>query len=372
LKIPAEPQKNAFIPKKTAENTGKVVRVPANITNTADAATKPVAATGKPALLPGNAAASLANLLSALKLPHDNLSRSIIAFARFFSLPLEPKFLNSLRRDVLSLPDKGMALREAAVLGSAAAADKGLKLGKKALGEYAAAIEGSLKSFIGKSTEEPEINRQINDREDGEQQKQDTSQNPKGGGSFSENEHRKDNDRQKDTANGNLKRQVTEILNEKPLLDLINRIPGKKGRWIVIPFSYNQDGFELNVSLRILLYENNISFAESVIIERLTADINIKRAGENITDLAGAEKQRRWIISLEKPKLALADKAVLTGCRVSVFSETAANSLSEKKRLKRDLAKALNIPLDGVEIMEKPLLYADSREDHLRSVYEEV
>ena len=362
MKIFSEAQKSSYISKKNTENTGNAVRGSANLTA---AATKPVPSPARPAALPG---ANLTNLLSALKLPQDNLSRSIIAFARFFSLPLEPEFLNSLRKDVLSLTGKGTAFREAAVLGSSAAADKGLKLDKKVLGEYAAAIEGSIKSFTGKSTEEPEINRQIHDREDGGQQNQDTSQNPEGGGSSSQNGHRKDNGRQKDTTGGSLKHQVTEILNEKPLLDLINRIPGKKGHWIVIPFSFNQFDFELNVSLRILLHENDISSAESVIVERLTADINVR----NTTALTEAENQRRWFISLEKPKLALADEAFFTGCRVSVFSETAAHSPSEKKRLKKDLAKTLDIPLDRVEIMEKPLLFAELREDHLRSVDEEV
>ena len=397
MKIPGETQKNTVASKRIAENTGKAVQ-------SSVALVKQISSTAKPAAIPVKTGTNLTNLLSALKLPQDNLSRSIVAFARFFSLPLEPKSLNSLRKDVLSLSGKGMTLREAAVLGSAAAADKGIKLDKKALSEYAAVIEGSLKSFTGKGTEGPELNLQVKDREGGEQH-QDNPPDPEDEGTSPDNENMQENghrhegkgndsgsfrdsnpggqsnryplDRKdkylKDQLSGDrLKHQVTKILNERPLLDLINRISGKKGRWIVIPFIFNQKDFEFNVSLRMLLYDNNLSPAESVIIERLTADIGIKRISGNITDLVEGEKQKRWFISLEKPRSALVNEAFLSGCRLSVFSETAAHSPSEKKRLKRDLAKALNITLDRVEIIEKPLLFADSRDDHLRSVDEEV
>jgi hypothetical protein len=58
------------------------------------------------------------------------------------------------------------------------------------------------------------------------------------------------------------------------------------------------------------------------------------------------------------------------GSRVSIFTE--ARTQAEQNRLRRDLAKALNLPVDNVKWQNKPLLFADSRDDHLRFVDEEV
>ena len=312
---------------------------------------------------------NLSNLLSALKLPEDNLSKSLIGFARFFSLPLESKLLNSLRREALN---QAPLARESAALGAAAAADKGLKLGEKALGEYAAAIEGSIKSFTGKSSNESGENRQISDREGGSGQNRENQENESrenghngdhfGGGNFRENARQ--NQKEKHFNSQGLEGHVTEILKEKPLLDLINRIPGKNSRWIVIPFSFNQNGFEFNVSLHILLYrEFPVSKGQ---FERLALDILVKKADAK-------RKQRNWFISLERPRTGLTeDSTGFSGSLVSVFSEMEKSSVFSKKIIRKELAKALNLPLNRVIIREKKHLFADSREDHLRSVEEAV
>ena len=167
LKIPPESSKNTFIPEKTAKNSGRAEQSSAII---AKEAAKPAAIPVKPVVIPGNTAGNLSNLLSSLKLPQDNLSRSIIAFSRFFSLPLESKLLHSIRSSALSA---GVPHREAAALAQAAVSDKGLKLDKKALGEYAAAIGGSAGSFTEKRSEAAEKrsettgeHRKIKDKED--------------------------------------------------------------------------------------------------------------------------------------------------------------------------------------------------------------
>ena len=385
MKIPAESSKNTFIPEKTAKNTGRAVQSSVNITTEA---AKLATVQGKPSALSGNTAENLTNLLSALKLPQDNLSRSIIAFARYFSLPLDSKFLASLRREALNLPGGGAAAREAVVLGAAAALDKGIKLDKKALAEYAAAIEGSMKSFTGKSQAETPVNPakpedRHNDGEGGGQSGQGNSPGTEGGGSHREGEHgghgflnngqKQQENPQKQITGGNLQRQVTEILKDRHLLDMINRIPGKKGRWIVIPFSFYQKSFEFNVSLRILLSDTEKFSGKPAVAERLAVDIAVKRkAGET-------EGEARWFICLERPKSAPAEEtaAFSPESRVKVFSETETRSAKgkgrfNKEQLRREAAKALNMPLEQVEIMEKPLLFADSREDILRLVNEEV
>ena len=351
---------------------------------------KPAAAApAKPAPVPANTAANIANLLSSLKLPQDSLSRSVIAFARFFSLPLDSKLLNSLRGGQPDLAGKAAPQREAAALGAAAAADKGLQLDKKALAEYAAAIEGSLKSFPGKGDQSLDVNRPVHDREaggghgqgnapDGEGEssapKGGSGQNP--GGAFGDSNRQGQGDRRQ------LQHELTELLKARPMLDFLNRVPGKKGRWIVVPFSFLQKGFEFNVSLRILLQNGRQLAGDAA--ERLTADITVKKACEAAIGEAAAGEAAvresgivsRWFICLEKPP----DGADLPGsinntggaAQVKVYSSAAEGSPGEKGRLRKELAKALNLPLKRVEVIEKPLLFADSRIDHLRSVDEEV
>ena len=385
LKVSAEPQKNNIISERTGKNAGNAVRNPDNLVKPVADTAKTVSVPAKPSALPENTAANLANLLSALKLPQDNLSRSIIAFARYFSLPLESKFLNSLRQEALNLPGSGAPGREASALGAAAALDKGLKLDKKALAEYAAAIEGSMKSFTGKNPAETPIHsvKQEGRHNDGESGGYDGQDGTEGDGSHQEggqgkhnyqnNGQKQQENLQKQITSGTLQRQLTEILKDKPLLDMINRIPGKNGRWIVIPFSFFQKGFEFSVSLRILLSDKETFSGKPAVSERLAVDISVKRAAD-VT-----KGGTRWFICLERPKSALKGEtsAFSPECRVKVFSETIARSTKgkerfKKERLRRELAKALNIPLEQVEIMEKPLLFADSREDILRLVNEEV
>jgi len=325
---------------------------------------------------PANTGGNLTNLLSALKMPQDNLSRSIIGFARFFSLPLDPKLLNSLRREALH---HRPAARDAAALGAAAASDKGLKLSAKALGEYAAAIEGNLKSFTGKSSEDFQVKEQLKDR-DGRQetgsdhpengnQQESGSQHGQPGGSFRDNasSDREKKALQEQLTGGCLQRRITAVLKEKPLLDFINRVPGKNSRWIVIPFSYNQDGLEINVSMRVLSEKKTAASPQPP--TRLALDIAVKHGASGVKD-GGSH----WHISLEKPGTAANDgsAALPPESKVIVFSEMAARSPADRKKLRKGLAKALGLPLDSVTVREKKPLFADSYIDQLRSVDEEV
>ena len=325
---------------------------------------------------------SLSGLLSSLKLPQDGLSRSIVAFARFFSLPLEPKFLNTLRQTALH--QAGTA-REAAALGAAAAADKGLKLGDKALSDYAAAIEGSVKSFIKEnpvpvhsarreSTDSQSADSHSEsdtpDNSGGEgslpgdqgagTQKESGGRNGGTGGSF-QGEYPQD---KKPSNAQELQSRVTEILNDRPLLDLINRIPGKNSRWIVVPFLFYEEGFEFSVSLRILLHDKP---SLSGVFERLTADILVSRP-----DSPG--KRKRWLIVLEQPEAGWNSAAPLAKGRaeVSVFFEPKAGPSPAGKKLEKKLAKALGISPERVYSGDRPPLFADSREELLRTVDEEV
>ena len=343
---------------------------PGVVQNTAVAQEKPAASV--PA---ENAGVKLAALLSSLKLPQDNLSRSIIAFARFFSLPLDAKLLNAIRREVFG------PRRESAALGAAAAEGKGIKLGKKALNEYAAAIEGSIKSFAGeRHTAE---HRQVNDRDNSSSAEHESSppsdegtgtgnsQSGGEGGSFRDGNHQKENPDNQPMQQDQLRRQITEILEKKPLLDLINRIPGKNGRWIVVPFSFSEGGLEFTVSLRLLLKKKFPFINGDEVYERLAADIQVYGAGH-------PDKKNHWLITLEKAGPERQSRAEL-----SVFSEpvtpTGAESAvsvqrttADKKQLSEELAKALGISPDRVSVRDRYFLFADSRDDLLLTVDEKV
>ncbi|MDR2702375.1 MAG: hypothetical protein LBB72_08085 [Spirochaetaceae bacterium] len=311
-----------------------------------------------------------ASLVSLLKLPQDGLSRAVIAFARFFSLPLEPKLLAALRREALGARAAG---REAAALGAAAAADKGIKLSEQALAEYAAAIEGGSlapEDAVPASADEPQNagrhgeDSQANDtaeREPGqepENQDAGTGNNSRSGGGF-----RDDGNLQEGATE--LQRVITEILGKRPSLDLINRIPGKNGQWIVVPFSFSEDDMDITVSLR-------IQTDKALVSGRLSADIKVTRLGR---------EQKRWLVTLERPEEnsgANAELCVFSGSVPWRFS------VAEKKQIRLELAAALDLPLDKVSIREEVLtgeadltgeaipVFAGSRESALRSVNEKV
>jgi hypothetical protein len=278
---------------------------------------------------PGQAAARqaapadnrLSSLLSVLKLPNDSLSESIVSFSRYFSLPLENSSV--LRRDALV-----QKKREAAALGAAAASDKGLVLDSRALSEYADAIDPAEWREQQEQKEEPGQGRQGNQEQ--RQQGQDAGQ--------PEAEE--------------LKRQVTAALGKGPVPDFINRIPGKNGRrWIVVPFLFSGEGFDLRVSFRILLPDPDDTSGET---GRFAADIAVFR-----------EKalSRRWFFLLEG-SCAGDFKAKRAEFSVSP-------PVSDNKTLIRELVKLFTLP-DNKITLNKKGNFTDSRDDLLRTVNEAV
>jgi hypothetical protein len=181
-----------------------------------------------------------------LDIPQDALSSRLLSFLRYFSLPLEGEQIAKLRREVLASRPAGIAAgeqktRAAVALGAVAAADKGIFLSPEALAEYAAAIdpeEGQSGDgeFNGKQGNSPE--QQYPGRE-GEKRR-----NPSAAGGEGD-----------DTpAAGDLRKKFESLPANQPLVDFLNRLPGKSGgRWIVFPFTFFSGDVAFRVSLRILL-----------------------------------------------------------------------------------------------------------------------
>jgi hypothetical protein len=213
---------------------------------------------------------TLSGLVQALGLPRDLLSASILSFARYFSLPLNPGLMAKIRRESLSaIPvetPRGKALspqdrgaQNAAAFAAAAAAAKGLELSREGLAAYAAAIDPDYpEKHSGDSAETPNGGA-------------DPGQNS-GGGGDSGPENQKNGEGGGDPR-GNfrggppggsdpgdlarpdtLREKVLAIEGQNPLLDLLNRMPGKNGeRWISLPFTFTRGDTEYRVSLHISL-----------------------------------------------------------------------------------------------------------------------
>jgi hypothetical protein len=121
-------------------------------------------------------------------------------------------------------------------LAAAAAADKGILLSPEALAEYAVAI----------------------DPEEGQAGEKDFSGEPGNPGQEDPQDRKKKKEPPpasgEDPEAGALRKNLEALPARRPLLDLLNRLPGKNGqRWIVFPFSFSSGGVAFKVSLRILL-----------------------------------------------------------------------------------------------------------------------
>jgi len=227
---------------------------------------------------------SASSLIAAAGLPADKLSASIVAFSRFFSLPIKPELMAAMRRQTLAAPsaaeetqanavkrasieNSAAAKREALSLAAAAAESKGVELRPKGLETFAEAIDPDWRK-----------------REDsgGDQR-----------GRRNKNQQQEEENAPGKTAPINaagLKQMALEAAEQNPLLAILNRLPGKNGqRWIVLPFSFDEGGREFKVSLRILL-ETDQASNRAVCMAATQVVLDIAENGES---------QRHWLFALE-------------------------------------------------------------------------
>jgi hypothetical protein len=209
-----------------------------------NAGSAPAPAGGFARISQPNTLNSLSQLASGLRLPQDNLTFTLLTFARVFSLPLESVI--KLRKEVLAFipsspkTEREKAMAEAFSLASAAAAAKGLKLSQEALGEYAAAMgdfpEGN---FAGSSDGEGEGQ---NENHQGKSQNQADGESP-------ENLMQPPNPAE-------LKESFDRFSERDGLLGLMNRIfKENEQNWVVWPFKMSAGGTDLKVFVRILIEE---------------------------------------------------------------------------------------------------------------------
>jgi hypothetical protein len=321
-----------------------------------------------------NTPRSAVSLSSALGLPQDKLSSSIISFAKFFSLPLKPQLLADLRRQAFTpflqtanqssstanastakanLANTNAAgdttaslsaekTRHALSLSAAAVESKGVELTPKGLESYAQAVDPDSRR------QDEEGRRRRRDREQDEQEekkslKTESVKKPQYGESFFP---------QSFTADG-LKKMFLENAEQNPLLKILNRLPCKNGqRWVVLPFDFDEGGKNYSVSMRVLLDdEHSVNHAVYMALD--------------ILETENSDNGRRWLFVTE----SVNDKPM----RVSVYLQ---HELSQKNlsKFKSELSALFNVPSEHINIMNsaEPFPYEASFADNFSLVDEVV
>ncbi|MDR2768277.1 MAG: hypothetical protein LBB82_08140 [Treponema sp.] len=235
----------------------------------------------------------MARLLASLNLPGNAFSRSLVSAARFFSLPLDKSLLQKLKTAALN---QKAPLREAALAAAASAAAKGLELPAGALERYAAAVAGETGGGEKSLPRSGAADGGENGDSAGGQNAPGGDSGESGGNSdggawngASNNgsggtggAYDREQSAEKRSA-ADLKRRALKALEAAPLLDGVNRIPGKDGkRWAVIPLAVESGGLSFKIVLRILLLPDDSA-------EKLSAGISV---------CGPRGEERRWFISL--------------------------------------------------------------------------
>jgi hypothetical protein len=297
----------------------------------------------------------------------DRLSSAIVAFTRFFSLPLDPALVAKIRRQALTPQPGGQGAvhrvsgealslaapggqaasprvsGEALSLAAAAAADKGLELSPEGLERYASALDPAALSPADPDRREDQRKKR---RRGAGGQSPDRQVEPK-------------------PAAGSpaaLKERLLEAEGQNPLLGLLNRLPGRKGqRWLALPLSFTDGGRDYRICLRVLLREDAAGKSGNAAADRLALDIVSTPAGSAVSG-----QSPRWLFIMDaaggkNPRLRL----ILSPAR----PERVVNTIS------RGLPAALNIPPNRLVIQngtESTPFALDSRDDLLRSINEAV
>ena len=245
---------------------------------------------------------SSAVLFKTLGLPVDRLSSSILSFAQFFSLPLEPGLLAKIRRQALTAgqppqteqtqPERSaqprssegspqslsFKAREALSFAAFAAASKGVELTPAGLENYASVMD----------TESPI---------DNERRKQGSNKrNPEG----SKKQEAQSPEISATGGLSGLKALIFREAEQNPLLRVLNRLPGRNGqRWLVFPFSFIEQGEEYRLCLKILLDEtsNQRLSNNGLTAGLMTLEITIGSVGKDAVGKSGSKQ--RWLFVMD-------------------------------------------------------------------------
>jgi len=291
---------------------------------------------------------SASALIAAARLPSDKLSASIISFARFFSLPLKPELMATIRRQAMAQPpsttsstdlaksataenapdlksapgtsatDTAAAKnREALSLAAAAAESKGVELHPKGLEAFAEAVDPDWQKRQNSGGHERER------RNKNQQQEEENAPN-----------------KTSPVTAAGLKEIALNAAEQKPLLAILNRMPDKNGRrWVALPFSFSEGSRDFKVSLRILLE------ADTTASYMAATNVAATLVAVDIVEMSETNTERRWLFALEAAN-------GLSANRLTVYLQP---ELSPKAHapLARELGALLKIPIERIFIKNR-------------------
>jgi hypothetical protein len=293
-------------------------------------------------------------------LPSDRLASSIISFARFLSLPLDPQMLVKARRQALSAGQPAQAPPEkptetplflksredraltSLALASLAAASKGVELSGEGLKEYASAL-----NVVPIDPDRQEGQRQNKRNNSGDSKKQ-KGQNPEIAAITS-------------AGIPELKAQILRAAEQNPLLELLNRLPAKNGqRWLVFPFALTDQGEDYRLCLKILLNQAENQRPLGQMAGYLALEIEkIGFAGEN-----GPNRRWLFVINAENNK----------NLRLRVFIDPFVSKKNHKSLIS-ELSQSLEIAPEYINIQNFAEFFPfeeNTQSNVLLSVDEEV
>jgi hypothetical protein len=297
---------------------------------------------------------SVSAMIAAAGLPADKLSASIISFARFFSLPIKPELMASIRRQAFApqsqaaqpenAPEPGPAAkgRETLSLAAAAAEGKGVELHPKGLEAFAEAIDPDWQK-----------------RQEGEG-RQRGRRNKNG-----EREEEKAPSKTAPVTASAVEEMALGSAQNDPLLAVMNKLPGKNGqRWIVLPFSFSENGREFRVSLRILLETGQAANSAACMA------LDVAEYGAEYGGAESSSSLRRWLFVIEAAN-GSAKKLSANSLTVHIQPDLPQKALAQ---ISRELANLLEIPQERVFVKNRTESFPceSGRADQLRSVDEAV
>ena len=218
---------------------------------------------------------------ASLGFPKDPLSITLLAFARFFSLPLNHSLIGNLRREVLEsqktsspMTPQEKAVMEAEALARVLSTDKGVILSPEALEQYS-------RFLVPPVFQEGEKGR-------------DNSM------PFSREKEDDTPDREELPDPEKVEAIARENTDNDRLLRYLNTIPGKNGQhWVVFPFNIMIRGTELSVFIRILKRDQLFPGERGSVRSPL-----LSGEGEHvIADVASPKRQWRFFLGKTKGKL---------------------------------------------------------------------
>ena len=291
---------------KNSGTSAGLTAVEKSLKNTALSKVPPQIKTSVPLAVPR----SVSSLIASLNLPKDRLSANLIPFIRFFSLSFKPELMAEIRRQVnmprheiikqaVTESSSGSAAdknRSALLLAAVAAESKGVELSPKGLELFAEAIDPEWK-----------------ERHDGGQSKDKRNKN-------------QNKQEESEVINGSvLEKKACESEKNNPLLQIMNRLPGKDGgRWVVNQFEFNDGERNFCVAMRILLGP------EQMISRSCFMSLDIAETGE-------LSNRSSFVIESAGNKVN----------KLGLFTHS---DLPQKEisLLKQELSKLLEIPLDRI------------------------